>query len=238
MAKMLAVVAHPVKAPAGRAGNIADDDRRKAMSARPDRPKLSNPGPVLTGPRVTLRQLYDDDFDQWSEVRERCADWLVKWEPLPTVPRSDSGDRRVFVARCGARERERQLGSAYGFGIFVGSRFAGEINLSSIQRGPFQNAYMGYWIDQALAGRGYTPEAAILALRFAFEDLGLHRVQVSIIPRNLPSRRVAEKLGLREEGTAVGYLEIAGKWENHIRYAITAEEWTQRYDQYRADWLE
>ena len=73
-------------------------------------------------------------------------------------------------------------------------------------------------------------------LRFAFEDLDLHRLQVSIIPRNRPSRRVVEKLGLRNEGVAVRYLQIDGRWEDHIRYAITAEEWAERRDGFLADW--
>ena len=62
-------------------------------------------------------------------------------------------------------------------------------------------------------------------MRFAFEELGLHRVQVAIIPRNAPSRRVMAKLGIREEGVAMRYLEINGVWEDHVRHAITAEEW-------------
>ena len=66
----------------------------------------------------------------------------------------------------------------------------------------FQNAYVGYWMDQLHAGRGYVPEACVLLFRFAFEDLGLHRLQISIIPRNRPSRRVAQKLWLRGEGIA------------------------------------
>src|SRR6202035_1076422 len=137
-------------------------------------------------------------------------------------------DRASFSARCSARERERQLGSGYGFGIFVDDRLAGEITLSSIQRGPFQNAFVGYWVDQALAGNSLAPEATLVILRFAFEDLGLHRVEIAIVPRNESSRRVVEKLALREEGGAVRYLEIDGQWEDHVRYAITAEEWAQR----------
>src|SRR5947208_1195250 len=116
------------------------------------------------------------------------------------------------------------MGSGFSFGIFVDGRVDGEINLSSIKRGPFQNAYVGYWIDEALAGNGYMPEAVVVLLRFAFEELGLHRVQIAIIPRNRPSRRVVEKLELREEGIAERYLEINGTWEDHVRYAITAEE--------------
>jgi ribosomal-protein-alanine N-acetyltransferase len=192
----------------------------------------------LVGRRVSLRPLSSGDFEQWREVRIRSREWLVRWEPKPIVGQPDAADdRRVFAARCGARDRERQLGTGYGFGIFVGGRFAGEINISSIQRGPFQNAYVGYWIDQAMAGHSYVPEAAVLVFRFAFEELALHRIQVAIIPRNLPSRRVAEKLGLREEGIAFRYLEINGVWEDHVRYAITSEDWWQRRDEYTGTWL-
>jgi len=193
----------------------------------------------LRGQRVLLRPLAGSDFEAWREVRTRARNWLVKWEPRPLPGQPDpTEDRRIFAARCGARERERQLGTGYGFGIFVeGRRFAGEINLSSVQRGPFQNAYIGYWIDEAVAGQGYTPEAVIIVCRFAFEDLALHRLQASIIPRNAASHRVAAKLGLRNEGTAMRYLEIDGVWEDHVRYAITAEEWAERRDHYVRTWL-
>ncbi|HMC79772.1 MAG TPA: GNAT family protein, partial [Acidimicrobiia bacterium] len=62
----------------------------------------------------------------------------------------------------------------------------------------------------------------------AFEELKLHRVEVAIVPRNKASRRVVEKLALREEGTARDYLQIRGAWEDHVRYAITATEWEAR----------
>lgn len=203
----------------------------------------SNRGPtlVLTGRRVLLRPLTVSDFEAWAEVRTRSRDWLVKWEPRPLPGQPDATeDKRIFAARCGARERERQLGSGYGFGIFVGpdrARFAGEINLSSVQRGPYQNAYVGYWIDEAVAGNSYTPEAFVVITRFAFEDLGLHRLQASIIPRNTASRRVAAKVGLRDEGTALRYLEINGRWEDHVRYAITSEEWQERREELMSRWI-
>ena len=135
------------------------------------------------------------------------------------------------------RERERQLGSGFGFGIFRDEVFCGEVTLSSVQRGPFQNASIGYWIDREYAGLGLVPEAVVVVLRFAFESLGLHRVEISIIPRNGPSRRVVEKLGLRNEGVAERFLEIDGRWEDHIRYAITSEEWTTRRAQLLTTWL-
>jgi ribosomal-protein-alanine N-acetyltransferase len=193
----------------------------------------------LDGRRVTLRPLVAADFPHWQEVRRRNVDWLTKWEPsrLPGVP-DVVEDRHAFVLRCSARERERQLGSAFGFGIFVGDRFCGEMNINAIQRGPFQNCYVGYWIDREVAGNGYTPEALVLVLRFAFEELSLHRVQIAIIPRNAPSRRVVEKLGVREEGIARRYLEINGQWEDHVRYAMTREEWEGRGAELMAAWAD
>ncbi len=188
---------------------------------------------------MVLRPLKAHDFEQWREVRRRCRDWLEPWEPNPPPGSGDiTEDRRAFVARCGARERERQLGTGYGFGIFAGaSRLSGEVNLSSLQRGPFQNAYLGYWVDQAVAGQGLVPEAVVVALQFAFESLDLHRVQIAIIPRNYASRRVMEKLGIREEGVALRYLEINGVWEDHIRYAITAEEWHRAREAFLYRWV-
>lgn len=191
----------------------------------------------LVGRRIVLRTLSDLDYDAWYEVRARCREWLVPWEPRSRGGPMPAEDRGSFAARCAIRERERHLGTGYGFGIFAGSRFAGEVTLSSIQRGPFQSAFIGYWVDQALAGQGIVPEAVVVTLQFAFESIGLHRVEISIIPRNSASRRVVEKLELRMEGVAERFLEIDGRWEDHARYAITAEEWEQRRRDLVWTWL-
>ncbi len=184
---------------------------------------------TLFGRRVMLRPLHPTDFSAWQEVRRRNDEWLTRWEParLPGQP-DPVEDGEAFTMRCNARQRERQLATGFGFGVFVEGAFAGEMNLSSVQRGPFQSCYVGYWIDQAHAGQGYVPEALVLAIRFAFDELRLHRVQIAIIPRNRASRRVVEKLGIRDEGVALRYLEINGTWEDHVRYAITSEEWAER----------
>jgi [ribosomal protein S5]-alanine N-acetyltransferase len=193
---------------------------------------------TLIGRRVSLRPLVAADFAAWQEVRRRNAAWLTPWEPARTPGLPDVVEsREAFAMRCSARERERQLGTGFGFGIFVRNTFAGEINLSSVQRGPFQSAYVGYWIDQAQAGNGYMPEALVLSARFAFDELHLHRIQISIIPRNQRSRRVVEKLKIRDEGVALRYLEIDGVWEDHVRYAMTLEEWQERRDELVDQWL-
>ncbi len=181
----------------------------------------------MEGRRVLLRQLDAHDFEAWREVRSRCREWLRPWEPRPAGAGMTEDNWTSFQASLSTRERERQLGSGYGFGSFYGDVFVGEVTISSIQRGPFQSAYIGYWVDQRFAGQGIAPEAACLTMRFAFEVLGLHRIEIAIVPRNSASRRVAEKLGLRMEGTAERFLEIDGVWEDHVRYAMTVEEWVQ-----------
>ena len=80
-------------------------------------------------------------------------------------------------------------------------------------------------------------QAVLVVSKYAFEDLGLHRMEICIIPRNYNSRRVMEKLGIREEGLAERFLEINGVWEDHIRYGITYEEWNERRAQIVNDWI-
>ena len=192
---------------------------------------------TLFGRRVLLRPLVAADFPAWREVRRRNSEWLTKWEPTRPVGAPDViEDREAFTIRCNARQRERQLGSGYGFGIFVEGEFSGEINLSSVQRGPFQSGSIGYWIDEARAGYGYTPEALVVLFTYCFDDLRLHRLEIAIVPRNGASRRVVEKLALRDEGLAKGFLEIDGNWEDHIRYGITFEDWVERGPELCAEW--
>ncbi|MCU0269632.1 MAG: GNAT family N-acetyltransferase [Acidimicrobiales bacterium] len=194
---------------------------------------------AVFGRRVMLRPLVVQDFPQWQEVRRRNVDWLTRWEPRRIPGQPDVvEDPEAFSIRCSARARERQLGTGFGFGVFVEGCFAGEINVSSVQRGPFQSAYIGYWIDEALAGNSYVPEALVVVARFCFEELRLHRIQIAIIPRNGASRRVVAKLDIREEGTARRYLEINGVWEDHVRYAITAEEWAERRESLLRAWVD
>lgn len=192
----------------------------------------------LYGKRVMLRPLVAPDFPAWSEVRVRNEKWLVPWEPSRLSNQGDpTRERDVFASRCAARDRDRQLGLAYAFGLFVDGVVAGEVNLNNLVRGAQQTGTIGYWIDQARAGNAYTSEGVCVLMRFAFEELRLHRLEVCIIPRNDNSRRVVDKLRLREEGVAQRFLEINGVWEDHVRYGITAEEWHVRKAELTAAWL-
>ena len=213
--------------------------RRRPIATLSDRLVHAALGPVLHGPHVMMRPLRPSDFLAWQEVRRRNGDWLTRWEPRRPADQPELSEfRRSFEARCEQRDRERGVGSSYGFGLFVEERFSGEINLNNVVRGAAQYADIGYWIDQAQAGNAYTPEGVVLLLRFSFEELGLHRVHISIVPRNTSSRRVVEKLGIRDEGVALRFLEINGVWEDHIRYAITAEEWRDRRVEFLDSWCD
>jgi ribosomal-protein-alanine N-acetyltransferase len=105
------------------------------------------------------------------------------------------------------------------------NRIIGRIALGGVLRGAFQNAYLGYWIDQEHQGRGLMTEAVRATTSFAFSAAGLHRVQAAVMPRNAGSLRVLEKAGYRREGVAERYLSIAGNWEDHVLFAVTREEW-------------
>ena len=214
------------------------------MSSRSREHPSAYGAPVeLRGKRVLLRALTGADWGEWCDVRDRNVEWLTPWEPMRPANLPDpTRDREAFVARCAARERDRQSGLAHGFGLFVagphGDALAGEVNLNGIVRGAQQTATIGYWIDRARAGQRYVVEGVVVVLRHAFEQLHLHRVEICIVPRNANSRRVMEVLAIREEGVALRFLEINGVWEDHVRYGITAEEWGERRGALAAERLE
>ena len=154
-------------------------------------------------------------------LREVAVDQREK--PAPRRAGSGAGRRRPQP-----REAPREP---------VEQRLAGEVNLNNVTRGALQSATIGYWIDRHRAGHGYIAEGVAVVLRFAFDDLHLHRVEICIVPRNANSRRVMEKLQIRDEGIALRFLEINGTWEDHVRYAITAEEWHERRDELVRAWV-
>ena len=110
----------------------------------------------------------------------------------------------------------------------------GVCNLSQIFLGNFKSAYLGYWIGAIFAGQGYMTEALDLALSYAFETLRLHRVEANIQPENGDSKALVMRIGFRMEGFSPRYLKVAGRWQDHERWAIRREEWTDRVRGHRA----
>ncbi len=101
----------------------------------------------------------------------------------------------------------------------------GTINLSEIVHGLFQSAYLGYQIGAPFARQGYMTEGLDLALHYAFVRLKLHRLEANIQPENRPSRALVTRLGFTCEGLSRRYLKIGGRWRDHERWAILAEDW-------------
>jgi ribosomal-protein-alanine N-acetyltransferase len=171
---------------------------------------------------VTIRPLALDDAAALLDLRSRHRAFLEPWEPL----RDDAFytlERQRQGVEASVRERDEGRGAPF---VIVHERaVVGAVNLSAIVRGVFQNAYLGYWISPEVGGRGFATEAVRQAVAAAFRTLALHRVQAAVIPRNTASVRVLEKVGFREEGLALRYLRIAGVWEDHRLFALTAEDW-------------
>jgi len=101
----------------------------------------------------------------------------------------------------------------------------GSVNLSQIFRGGFQNAYLGYYVGGSYARRGYMTEALQLTLRHAFQELKLHRLEANIQPANAASIALVKRAGFSREGFSRRYLKIGGRWRDHERWALIAEDW-------------
>ncbi len=99
----------------------------------------------------------------------------------------------------------------------------GVINISEIAMGAFQSAYLGYYGMIQYAGQGLMSEALRQAIAFAFDDLGLHRLETNIQPGNVASIALVKRLGFRQEGFSERYLKIGGQWRDHERWALLSD---------------
>ncbi|MHB0928029.1 MAG: GNAT family N-acetyltransferase [Candidatus Nanopelagicales bacterium] len=172
-------------------------------------------GLELRSDEVVLRMLRRSDGPAWREVRETNRDWLRPWEgtsPDGHKPETSFGTMLRTV------NAEMAAGRTVSFAIEYQGRYAGTLTIGNIIRGSLQAAYIGYWIDHRVAGRGIMPTAVAMALDFGLGELGLHRIEISIRPENAPSLRVVEKLRLPLEGRRPRYLHIAGDWRDHNIY--------------------
>ena len=193
--------------------------------------------PALLDAPVKLRPVQARDATAWRETRVRNSAWLRPWEPTnPETPlyRSSLGP---YVAMARTMRREARQGLTIPWVVTYDGRFAGQLTVGNIVWGSARSGQVGYWIDEAYAGRGVIPTVLAMAVDHCFFVVGLHRVEATIRPENHASRRVVEKLGIREEGIAQRYLEIDGVWEDHVRYGITSEEWAVREPELAREWL-
>jgi [ribosomal protein S5]-alanine N-acetyltransferase len=177
----------------------------------------------VQGDRVFLRKPTARDRDEYLALRRDSARFRRRWEPRPTTTRSTARGFADWVASARDGRHEKLL-----ICRIEDDAIRGAINLNEIVRGPAQSAYLGYWIGARFAKQGYMTEALQLALRHAFRTLRLHRVEANILPANRASLALVRRAGFRREGYSPRYLEIAGRWAGHERWALLADEWRPR----------
>ena len=168
--------------------------------------------------RMTLRLPSHSDFRQWVTLRRESMVFLAPWEP---VRADDHLTRKAFTNRVYWASRAHGGGTA--LPVFLIRRaddtLLGAITLDNIRRGPAQSGTLGYWIGQSHSRKGYMREAIQALVHHAFSVMDLSRIEAACLPENTPSRGVLEKSGFKYEGVAQSYLQINGRWRNHVLYA-------------------
>ena len=168
--------------------------------------------------RMTLRLPEHGDWRQWSELRDTSAEFLSKWEP---VWATDHLTRRSFTNRVYWAQRAEAQGTALPMLLIrrEDNQLLGALTLDNIRRGPAQAGTLGYWIGQPYSRQGYMREAILALTHHAFTRMDLSRMEAACLPENAASRGVLEKCGFKYEGVAQSYLQINGRWRNHVLYA-------------------
>ena len=176
--------------------------------------------PTVTGHRVYLRPPHSRDAKAFVAAAQASRALHGRWAHAPaTRERFDAFVKR-FVQRA-----ENATHAGYLAFRRDDDTLIGVFNFSEIVRGAFQSTYLGYYAFASGAGRGYMTEGMALALDVAFRKQKLHRVEVNIQPTNLRSVALAERVGFCREGYSPKYVKIAGRWRDHVRYAMLAENW-------------
>jgi ribosomal-protein-alanine N-acetyltransferase len=165
--------------------------------------------------RVRLQPPVPGDRGEFLELVDASTELHRPW----TYPPSDAPSYRRLLERNRADNFFALLLRRHEDDAIVGI-----FEFSEIVRGGFQNAYLGYWVGAPFAGQGYMREGMQLALRFAFGELKLHRVEANIQPSNTRSLALAKNAGFRREGFSPRYLKIGGRWRDHERWAILADD--------------
>jgi [ribosomal protein S5]-alanine N-acetyltransferase len=171
------------------------------------------------GVRVRLASPRHEDRREFLDLVEASVELHRPW----TYPPNDAASFRRLLERNRADNFYALLARRAKDDAIVGL-----FEFSDVVRGSFQNAYLGYWVGAPFARQGYMGEGMQMALRFAFGDLRLHRVEANIQPANKPSLALARRSGFRREGFSPRYLKIGGRWRDHERWAILAEDLHRR----------
>ncbi|WP_414711203.1 GNAT family N-acetyltransferase [Pseudonocardia sp.] len=178
----------------------------------------------VPGGLVGVRPVRLRDGGAWAAIRSRDERHLAPWEPDTPGLWAQRNTVAEWPARWGALRSLGRRGLGLPFAITVDGEFAGQVMVGNVVRDPLWSAYVGYWVGSHAVLGGVTTAAVALVLDHCFGPVGLHRIEATVRPENIASRRVLEKLGFREEGLFRRYLNVDGAWRDHLCYALTIEE--------------
>ena len=164
---------------------------------------------------VTLRRLVAGDERALAELYRANRSFLARWEPVRTDDFFTEEFQRGWLVDALARQA---AGATVPLMILDADRPVGRITISDIVRGPFQSAHLGYWVAAEANGRGIASAAVAQVIGIAFDELGLHRLQAGTLTHNAGSQKVLTRNGFERFGLAPAYLEIAGRWQDHVLY--------------------
>jgi [ribosomal protein S5]-alanine N-acetyltransferase len=177
--------------------------------------------PQLCNGRVLLRPPAVSDFEAWVELRQSSRAFLEPWEPLWSPSEFSKFN---FRARVKHYQQQMRDDASYPFFIFHQheGHLLGAVTASNVRRGVAQMCSVGYWIGERFAHQGYMSEALCGLVSHALGNLALHRVEAACLPANAASIAVLQRNGFVQEGIAQKYLQIAGKWQDHLLFARLA----------------
>jgi len=159
-----------------------------------------------------------DDYEAWLRLRRKSESFLNHWEPKKEKEfySKDSFQTRVRWAK-------KNFSSTKVLHLFlflkVNHNLIGGLTLDNIRYGPFDSASLGYWIGEGFSNNGFMTEGLRAMIHYANKTLKVTRLEAAILPNNNASKRVLEKCEFKYEGVGQSYLQINGRWRNHVLYA-------------------
>ncbi len=171
--------------------------------------------------RVYLRAPARSDQTEFTKLMRASRSFHRPWATAPT----DDERFAAYLADSRRPDFEAMLVCRCEDDAIIGF-----FNVSQIVRRSLQSAYLGYAAGKPFAGQGYMREGMELVLRRSFTTLRLHRLEANIQPGNRASIALAQGAGFRREGFSPRYLKIGGRWRDHERWALLAEEWRRRHE--------
>ncbi len=173
----------------------------------------------MTAPSVGVRVVSVDDVPELTALVAQNLEFLAPWDPLRARDyATEAAQHRLVVESL-----ERHVADLIvPLVITEDGRIVGRITVNNIVRGPFQSAHLGYWVSEDHNGRGVATAAVAVTVDLAFHTYGLHRLQAATLVHNLASQRVLQRNGFTLIGPAPRYLQIAGRWQDHLLFQQVA----------------